>query len=424
MKRNHIIGYLLILTAFCSCTKDPSALSLSSKLSLNTQAVTSIGQNAATSGVQVSGGFSSDVKDKGICWATTYEPTTADHQLSGGTGIGLISLNLTGLSPGNTYYVRGYVTTSTETIYGNQLQFNTQGYLPATLATVAVSNITLTTAASGGNVTALGGGMVSGKGVCWSTTSNPTIFNNKTSDGTGLGAYNSTLSGLTPGTLYYVRAYATNQAGTTYGQQVSFATMSITLATVSVPVISSVTLTSAFSSASVTADGGGTVSAKGICWSTGSAPTIAGARTVDGAGTGAYSSFMSNLSPGTIYYVRAYATNQAGTAYGPQVFFTTTAIQLATVSAITVTGITKISATVSGTVTDDGGGAISSRGICWSTGANPTVPASAYTSNGSGTGAVSASLTGLVTGTTYYLRAYAINPVGISYGALTSFRTL
>jgi hypothetical protein len=154
-------------------------------------------------------------------------------------------------------------------------------------------------------------------------------------------------------------------------------------------------------------------------------PTIANSRTIDGAGLGAYGSLLNSLNPGTTYYVRAYATNQAGTAYSSQYVFTTTAVQLATVSGVTVSGLTKTTATVSGNVTAAGGGLITSRGICYSsTTSNPTVPASAFTSDGLGTGAVSGSLNGLASGTTYYVRAYAVNAAGTSYGALTSFRTL
>ena len=73
----------------------------------------------------------------------------------------------------------------------------------------------------------------------------------------------------------------------------------------------------------VTADGGATVTARGICWSTSQNPTISGSHTTDGTGTGTFTSNMTGLEPNTTYYVRAYATNSAGTAYGDQVSFTT-----------------------------------------------------------------------------------------------------
>jgi concanavalin A-like lectin/glucanase superfamily protein len=95
---------------------------------------------------------------------------------------------------------------------------------PATVITTAVSSITSSTANSGGNVTADGGGTVTAKGVCWSTSTNPTIANSYTTDGSGTGSFTSNLTGLFSSTSYYVRAYATNSEGTSYGNQESFTT--------------------------------------------------------------------------------------------------------------------------------------------------------------------------------------------------------
>jgi uncharacterized protein (TIGR02145 family) len=100
----------------------------------------------------------------------------------------------------------------------------------ATLPTVqtnAVSNVTNNTASCGGNVTDDGGATVTELGVCWSTSPNPTVSGSHTTDGTGTGAFSSSLTGLTPNTTYYVRAYATNSEGTAYGPEVSFTTIVI-----------------------------------------------------------------------------------------------------------------------------------------------------------------------------------------------------
>lgn len=311
------ISFSLLSVFLLACIKNPLLPEgFSSQITLTTQAVSSVGQNSATSGVQVSGGFSEEIIDKGICWATSTKPTISQTKASGGVGGGLVSLSLTGLTPGVMYYIRGYVTTKNETIYGDQKQFNTLGYQLAAITTSTVTSITRTTGSSGGNVTTAGGGTVSARGICWGTTSGPTILNSKTNDGAGLGSFSSELSGLNPGTTYYVRAYATNQAGTAYGSQVSFVTMSISLATVSATTVNSFTKTTVSCSSSVTADGGGTITARGICWSTVSNPTIANSRTIDGTGLGAYNSTMTGLITGTTYYIRAYATNAAGTSYG------------------------------------------------------------------------------------------------------------
>lgn len=98
-----------------------------------------------------------------------------------------------------------------------------QGSL-ATLTTMPIGNITSTSATSGGNITNNGGTPVTQRGIVWSTSPNPTTANNSTTNGSGTGSYTSNLSNLTANTTYYVRAYATNSAGTAYGNQVSFTT--------------------------------------------------------------------------------------------------------------------------------------------------------------------------------------------------------
>ncbi len=93
------------------------------------------------------------------------------------------------------------------------------------LTTTAASSISLTTATSGGNITSDGGAAVTARGVCYSTTTNPTIAGSYTTDGNGTGTFTSNLSGLTSNTTYYVRAYATTIRGTSYGNEVSFTTL-------------------------------------------------------------------------------------------------------------------------------------------------------------------------------------------------------
>jgi hypothetical protein len=195
----------------------------------------------------------------------------------------------------------------------------------ASLTTAGISAIVKDSAKSGGTITADGGAAVTARGVCWSTSVNPTTSNSKTTDGTGTGTFTSSLTGLTAATTYYVRAYATNSVGTAYGTQVSFisAAISTVLATLATSVVSAITTTTASSGGNVTSDGGAIVTARGVCWSTSSNPTISDSKTSDGTGSGSFTSLITGLTANTTYNVRAYATNSAGTAYGNSISFTT-----------------------------------------------------------------------------------------------------
>ncbi|MCL2167862.1 MAG: Ig-like domain-containing protein [Lentimicrobiaceae bacterium] len=191
------------------------------------------------------------------------------------------------------------------------------------LSTAEVTNITSTTATSGGNVTDHGNSLVTARGVCWSTSQNPTINDQKTIDGSGIGNFTSNITGLTSNTNYYVRAYATNEIGTAYGEQLSFTASSSNLAEVTTENVTNITVSTADCGGTVISDGNSSVTARGVCWSTSQNPTINDNKTINGTGTGSFTSKMANLSANTLYYVRAYATNNAGTAYGEQVTLTT-----------------------------------------------------------------------------------------------------
>ena len=192
------------------------------------------------------------------------------------------------------------------------------------VTTAPVADITDSTALAGGNVVSDGGAEITARGVCWSTSANPTIADNITSEGTGTGTFSSQIQGLECGITYYVRAYATNSQGTSYGDMVSFNTPDcISLPSVTTIPLTDITDVTARGGGQVESDGGAEVTARGICWSQDPDPTLEDSHTTDGSGSGSFVSQLSGLNCETLYYVRAYATNSVGTAYGEVHSFTT-----------------------------------------------------------------------------------------------------
>lgn len=194
------------------------------------------------------------------------------------------------------------------------------------VTTKSITNVATTTASSGGVVTFDGGSTVTARGVCWSTSPYPTINDSKTLDGTGTGAFTSTMSGLAPDTKYYVRAYAQNSEGVAYGSQLILSTQEEKEGqkpTVVTYRVTKITKKTAKSGGDVTDQGAASVSAKGICISTQEIgadqdPQNLSGCSSKGAGLGSFTHTFNQLTPGARYYVRAFATNAYGWSYGEQ----------------------------------------------------------------------------------------------------------
>ena len=198
--------------------------------------------------------------------------------------------------------------------------------LPPTVTTSPASNITSTSASCGGAVGFLDEPGIITRGVCWSTNRNPTINDNKSSDGMGSGTFTSVLTGLLPGTIYYIRAYGTNSVGTGYGNQITIKTLT-SLPTITTITVSQITSNSVSSGGNITNDGGVMIEARGICWSKKQNPTILNKKINAGTGEGSFEITITGLLPGTTYYLRSFATNDLGTSYGNELTISTLAVQ-------------------------------------------------------------------------------------------------
>jgi formylglycine-generating enzyme required for sulfatase activity len=194
------------------------------------------------------------------------------------------------------------------------------------VSTADLISVTETTFECGGTVISDGGFDIIRRGICWSSTAEPTASStNRTEDGTGIGTYRSKVTGLNPETRYYYRAYATNSEGTAYGEESSLVTKkTVSAPTVSTSAISSIELTTAESGGIITENGGDSVVRCGICWDTNPNPTTSSTtKVVLTYSTPVFNCTLANLKYSTKYYVRAFAVNTKGVSYGEEVSFTT-----------------------------------------------------------------------------------------------------
>ena len=312
--------------------------------------------------------------------------------------------------------------------------------LPSVI-TSTVSSISVSSAICGGNVTSDGGSVVMERGVCWSTTPSPTVANDHTTDGIGVGVFSSSIVGLSEGVTYYVRAYATNSVGTVYGDEVSFvaentvpATGGDTIVTCDSWIYDNGGSTGDYQNSSdgylvvnpvtegqeVVLEGTYTVESSYDHIYIYSGEGISG--TLLGDYTGSGSIYLTNNGTVTIRFTSDVSVVKSGFAIHVTCDGVEPPIGEPTVITNSVSDVTDSSATCGGNVTSDGGDSVTTRGVCWSTSPNPTI-ADNHTIDGGGTGSFTSSITGLNSGTTYYVRAYATNSLGTAYGEEVSFTT-
>ncbi len=434
MKFSKQIFYVIMTLVMLSCNKDNddtsnvtnkiefgNSLSIADELSYFSARVsttiTSLGGNTIT--------------QHGHCWNTGQNPTLEDLHSSLGSlsSASAFTSDLTELLPNTTYYIRAYLTHNNGTVYGSQISLKTLKTGKPDIETIDPTEIALFSAICGGEIVSDSGLVVTECGLIWGTDEN-SLSENYKDETTTQGTFTHKIENLDENTTYYVQAYAINEAGTEYGNKISFKTRPIVAPTVEITEILNVSTSSADCKCNVTDDGGAQVTERGVCWNTTeSIPTDKWSTNhlAKGEGTGEYTGTITGLTDGTKYYVWAYAVNSKDRGYSAIDNFTTILITKPEVTTTDPTEITTNSAKCGGNVTSDGNGTVTERGVVWNEHPNhdPTIDSNdgKITDDDSGTGPFTSNITGLAVNTTYYVRAYATNEKGTSYGSEISFKT-
>ena len=362
---------------------------------VNTTSASSVGGTSATVGGNVTDAGIPAVT-RGIHWGTSSG--NLPNWIESGSGWGSYSVNITGLSRGTTYYFRASAYNSSGWAYGSTLSFTTTAAAPS-VTTASASGISYDRATLGGDVTNDNGAAVTERGVCYSATnSQPTTADTKDTNGSGTGSFSEVISGLSPDTTYYFRAYAINSQGTSYGAVSSFTTESSIPTVTTTSGATGVTISSATVVGNVLSDNGSTITERGFVYSmTETNPTISHSKAIVSGTTGAMSKEITGLSIGTKYYYRAYATNARGTGYGAVYSFTTLP---GNPSGLVATTLDKDKVSLTWVKGNGGNYTIIRRGT------TPPANINSGTLIYQGTG-TSMTDTGLSHGTTYYYRAWS-----------------
>jgi hypothetical protein len=354
---------------------------------------------------------------------------------SGTTGYFWITTDVpSGATAGNTVVVSAITTSDITFTSGNKTGSTTAGgtqtFIDApTVTTNAASSIATTSVVFNGNVNANANSTVAS----FDYSSDMSFGTNTVADqspvsGTSNTSISKTVTGLNTNTLYNYRAKGVNDAGTTNGSNTTFTTLSNAPTVGSGTSILSDGFTANWTAPTINGSATFTYTVQVSTDNSSQAnftTNIVSAATQTGIASGTLSAIITGLSSGTTYYYRVIAVNAGGNSDFSSISagVTTTSSVAPTVTTTSISSVTLTTASGGGNVTSDGGDAVTARGVVYNTSGSPTL-ADNFTTNGTGTGTYSSSLTSLSNNTTYYVKAYATNGVSTSYGSEVSFTTL
>lgn len=293
-------------------------------VTLTTTAAYDIIHNEAMVGGSISYDGGNTIVERGVCWGIDKNPTISNDKAVSNDISTRFNVRIKGLTELTSYHARAYVLTAEDKVfYGNDIMFTTthEIHLPQSAITT-IGNIGTTSATFYSSITSDGDGNISDCGFCYSRVSAPTVEDSKVSLGKRTSTLVATVKELTENTTYYVRSYVVNEAGIAYGEEGNFATLEILPPTLSAITIGSLTHRSASFSAQILSANNGTIIDAGFVYSTNPNPGLTNHKITCGTSL-SLSGRANSLLPNTIYYVRAYATNEKGTAFSEDFCFTT-----------------------------------------------------------------------------------------------------
>lgn len=430
MKHIKALISAIILLSLSYCTKDRTVtLGSTNQVMLSTSNIQGLTADSCFSGGMIQSDGGDSITERGVCWATIDTPLITIHDKTiDGSGRGSYKSLVRPLKPNTTYYARAYVKNAQGIIYGNILSFRTPSRIP-TVTTDAVSSISHISATVGGNISSDGGAAIMQRGIYWSEINNSPGRNDSiVVIGSGTGSFSTVLARLKGNRTYHIRAWATNSVGIASAPNVvSFTTLPPKLPILGPTSVNAITWTTADASSSIVSNEGSDITQYGFCWSRTPNPTVTvgDRKTINSNVAGNFSLPVTSLSPGTLYYIRAFALNEAGYGYSPANFTFSTPAQ--TIPKVSLTQAAEMGATAgyaAGIVTEDGGAPITARGFLVSTNNPPPLNSRSFVPLTVGLGAFNADLSPLAAGVTYYVRAYAINQVGMALSPeVLSFHT-
>ncbi len=224
-----IINFLalatFVLMLFSTCKKDPPPREVD-KITLDATTVDSVTYFSVLVSSSIYYPMGNSFASRGFCYATVPNPDMSHsvHDLGPTKFPVEFSALVTNLQAETKYFIRAYAIYGEGIAWGEQTDFTTLKPGKPRINTDVLKNITLNTAQCGGNIESDSGYAVTASGLCWNATGNPIQTDSHTSDGSAIGPFDTQITGLSPSTTYYVRAYATNSAGISYGNEQSFKT--------------------------------------------------------------------------------------------------------------------------------------------------------------------------------------------------------